>query len=93
MDQTLLGEAAASLMDTIERDPTVANGKLLAVGIIAIIEGDDDDGDPMTFTRTHSTEKIHHRALGLFAEGLSTIQEGYNADPDYGNSDENDDDD
>lgn len=75
MDQTILGETAAKLMDSLESDPRITGGEIIACGIIAIIQAETDDG-PMTFARTMSTEDIHYRAVGLFREGYETVASG-----------------
>jgi hypothetical protein len=82
MDQALLGDATVKLMESIEREGKFEDGKIIAVGVIAIIEQPDDDGAGMTYIRTYSTEEIHHRALGLFREAYLTIEQGHEAEPD-----------
>lgn len=82
MEQALLGETAAKLMDSLENDSRVNDGEIIAVGIIAIIQKDTSEG-PMTFSRTMSNEDIHHRVLGLFREGYEVIASGIeHEDPD-----------
>lgn len=75
MDQQLLGQATVSLMESIEAEGKFENAKMIAVGIVAILEQDEH-----TFTRTYSTEKIHHRALGLFNVAINVIEEGLSID-------------
>jgi hypothetical protein len=82
MDQGLLGQATAELMDSIEGEEQFENAKLIAVGITVILErpSDETPDDPEegeTFCRTWSTERIHHRAVGLFRTGLMTIEDGH----------------
>lgn len=74
MDQSLLGETTAKLMDHLS-DSHLADGEIIAVGIVVIVQKETEEG-PMTFTRTMSNEDIHHRVLGLFREGWLTIERG-----------------
>lgn len=75
MNQQLLGETTAKLMDSLGDDSRLDGGEIIAVGIVAIVQVDD-----MTYTRTMSNEDIHHRALGLFREGFLTIERGHTPD-------------
>lgn len=76
MDMTLLGETTAKMMDAIEENPRVRDGNLLAVGVVVVIDGEDEEGEKMTFTRTFTSEEVHYRALGLFDSALDTIRDG-----------------
>lgn len=76
MDQTLIGESAAKMMDALDNDARVSDGKLIAVGIITVVEIETDKGNTTTECRTYSTEEYHHRAVGLFTEGLESVQDG-----------------
>jgi len=75
MDQQLLGEATVKLMESLEREGKFDDAEIIAVGIVVILAKDDaEEGGPYTYTRTYCTEDIHFRAVGLFHEGLATVE-------------------
>lgn len=76
MDNQLIAEASMGIMDSINEAP-FSDGELISVGIVAIVEKDG-----FTFTRTYTTDKIYHHALGLMREGFLTIQNGHLPDDD-----------
>lgn len=83
MDMSMLGETTAKLMDAVEANPAWAGddeASFLAVGIVAIIKGKDDAGEPMTFTRTFCSDDYHYQQVGLFAAGLETVRDGQRPD-------------
>lgn len=83
MDMTLLGETTAKLMDVIEKNPRFdEDAKIEAIGIVCVISAKDDDGDPMSYTRTLTSEELHYRQVGLLRAGLTTIEEGLVPDSD-----------
>lgn len=76
MDTDLIAEATIGIMEAIQsKFGDDGDFKILAVGIVAVVEGDE-----MTFTRTYSTEKVHHRALGLFDAAVDTVKDGHLVD-------------
>jgi len=74
MDQKLLGEATVKLMESLEKEGKFDDAEIIAVGIIVILAIDETEDGPYTYTRTYSTEDVHFRAVGLFREGLQTIE-------------------
>lgn len=67
MDQRLVGETAAKLMDYLaERE-----GEIVAVALVACVEGRDGSYSVTEF----STDRTHEQ-LGLLHEGIRTIDEG-----------------
>lgn len=76
MDMELLGETTAKLMDAIERNPRFEDGEITAIGIVCTLSANDDDGEPMSYTRTFCSDELHYRQIGLFRAGLDTVEEG-----------------
>jgi hypothetical protein len=94
MDQQLLGEATVKLMESLEKEGKFDDAEIIAVGIVVILAKDDaEEGGPFTYTRTYSTEDIHFRAVGLFREGLQTVESRHiqENDPDEIEEDEEED--
>ena len=80
--QNLIAEASMGIMDAIN-NAHFSDGTVIAVGIVAIIEKDE-----MTYSRTYTTEKIFHRAVGLMLEGYEVVKDGRSADDDEEEDDE-----
>jgi hypothetical protein len=76
MDTRLLAEASMGLMDSLDGSE-LENGDIVACGIVVIIEHEGH-----VFTRTYNTEKIYHRAVGLFAAAQECIGSGESIRPD-----------
>lgn len=72
-----LTDTTIKMMDGIEAlEKSLTNPKLLAVAIVAVVEGVDEEGDMSTFTRTYFSESIHYRQLGLLYAGLRITEDG-----------------
>jgi hypothetical protein len=67
IDTTLIGEAAAQLMEKLSD----VDGELVAVGIVAIR---DIGGN--TCTTTYCTDDLDYRQVGLFEAGLDSVRMG-----------------
>lgn len=77
IDSTLLGETAAKCMDSVSEMHWAGEGKIIACGIVVVVESEDES---QTYMRTFCSERIHHHQVGLFRAGLMTIEEGFQPD-------------
>lgn len=77
VDTHLLGETTAECMDSIDADYGSEDGELVAVGIIAVIEQDDQ-----TFTRIYTSRRTYFEQLGLYSAALECVRTGDRPDDD-----------
>jgi hypothetical protein len=77
VDTTLIGETAASLMDSL---PDETEGAVEAVGIVVVV----DCGEEGTYTRIKCSSETHFHQLGLFTAALDCARHGEAPDADGG---------
>lgn len=71
-DTSKIAEASMGIMESIHaKFGDDDDYEIVAIGIVAVVSKDD-----MTYERTYSTERIHHRAIGLFQVALDTVESG-----------------
>lgn len=69
MDSTILGETAAELMDTLERD--LPEGELVEVMVVVAVNSPDGG----THYRFRSSEEMAHRQFGLIDMARRTVED------------------
>lgn len=70
IDTTKIGEVAASLMEDL---PEEADGEIVAVGIVVVVDTKDDGG---SYTRIKTTHDIFYEQLGLFHAAIRVAESG-----------------
>lgn len=70
IDQALIGQTVAKLMDDIEDDHDGAT--IIAVGIVVAI-----DHENATYTRIRCSDEVFYKQLGLFHSAVRAVEGGW----------------
>lgn len=76
MDMQLIGETTAKLMDDL---PDEAEGEVVAVGIVVVVDDANSDG---TYTKIKTTHDRFYEQLGLFHAAIDVARSGLGTDDD-----------
>lgn len=87
--QDLVAEASMGILDVLDQDSRLHDGKVIAVGIVCIVETQVNGSshyENETQTRVYTTERVYHRSLGLMREGYEVAKDGISSDDPSGPS-------
>jgi len=73
IDSELIGKTSMQLLDHMETDSKIDGGKIIAVGVVCVVENADGDA---TFTRCWCSDTEYYKQLGLFHTAIEVVEDG-----------------